>query len=125
MILGMEAHQLGKAVAAGRVLIGAALISAPERLTLPWIGRDARRPGAQVLARALGARDVVLGSGALASSEDRLAFWLAAGAVADAVDFAATVAAGDAIPLAGRVSVGGLALGGAVLGVVAVAGGRR
>jgi hypothetical protein len=125
MILGMEARQLGKAIAAGRVLIGAALIAAPERITLPWIGRDARRPGARVLARALGARDLVLGGGALASSDDGLAVWLAAAAVADAVDFAATVAGGDAIPLTGRMSVGSLALGGAVLGVVAVAHARR
>jgi len=75
-----------------------------------------------VASRGLGARDVALGAGALASAGGALPSWVAAAVLADATDLAATVAAGDSLPLAGRVLVGTIAAGGAALGVVALVG---
>jgi hypothetical protein len=46
----------------GRAAVGAACFAAPELTTRLWIGDDAGRTGARLLAPALGARDVVLGA---------------------------------------------------------------
>ena len=72
-----------------------------------WIGDDGDRPAVKLLARALGVRDLVVGLGT-AVALDRGApvrGWLEGAAVADAVDFVATLAAGDSIPRNGRRSV--------------------
>ena len=98
----MNAAVTARLVAAGRIGFGVALIVAPGRVTSPWLGRDASRAGARVLSRGLGSRDLALGVGALVVSEDQLRLWMAAGIVADTADLAATLAAGDALPLAGR-----------------------
>jgi hypothetical protein len=75
-----------------------------------------------VLARALGARDLVLGLGALRSAADAesLRPWLAAGILADSVDFGAT-AAGSGLPWRGRALVLAVAGGAAAAGAVALA----
>jgi hypothetical protein len=117
----MNAASLARVIAAGRIILGAGLVSQPERFTVPWIGREGRQAGTKVLARALGARDLVLGAGAIASSEEHLSAWLIAATVADSTDFVATVTAGRAVPLSGRVLVGAMALGGAALGVASLA----
>ncbi len=115
----MDARLLGRAIGAGRIGFGIALLVAPERVARPWLGGDARRTGTQVAARALGARDLVLGAGALAAGDGELRAWLAAAAVGDLADFLATVTAGDALPVSGRVMVGALAAGSAALGAAA------
>jgi hypothetical protein len=94
-------------------------------MTGPWLGRDARRAGTHVAARGLGARDIGLGAGALLAGRDALPVWLAAAVLGDAADLAATVAAGDRLPLSGRVLVAALAAGGAGLGIAALAGLRQ
>jgi hypothetical protein len=71
---------------------------------------------------------VALGAGALASGgsgDEALQAWVAGAVVADAADLAATLAAGDSLPLFGRAFVGSIAAGGAALGVVALLGLRR
>lgn len=113
---------IARFVAAGRIGFGVALALSPERVTTPWLGTDAARPGTRVVTRGLGARDLALGAGALAATGADLPVWVAAGIVADAADLAATVAAGDSLPLAGRVLVGAVAAGGAALGGLALAG---
>ncbi len=118
----MNAALTARLVAAGRIGFGVALILAPERLTAPWLGKDAGRAGTKVVTRGLGARDLALGAGALVVSDTQLRQWVAAGIVADAADLAATVAAGDSLPLAGRVIVGAIASGGVALGAIALAG---
>jgi hypothetical protein len=47
---------------------------------------------------------------------------VAAAIIADTADLVATLVAGDSLPLTGRVLVGAIASGGAVLGAVALAG---
>jgi hypothetical protein len=118
----MNAALIARLVAAGRVGFGVALTLTPERMATPWLGSDAARPGTRVAIRGLGARDLALGAGALAATAADLRLWVAAGIVADTADLVATVAAGDSLPLAGRVLVGAVASGGAALGALALAG---
>ena len=118
----MNAALIARAVAAGRIGFGVGLILTPERLTTPWLGSDAARTGTRVVTRGLGARDLALGAGALAATPADLRRWVAAGMVADAADLVATVAAGDSLPVGGRVIVGAVASAGAALGAVALAG---
>jgi hypothetical protein len=96
---------LAALISLGRFLIGATFIVRPKLLEDAWIGRQARLPGAQVLGRAVGARDLALGLGglqAVARDDGSARPWLAAAAVCDAVDFGATYAAGRRIPRSGR-----------------------
>lgn len=118
----MNAALTARLVAAGRIGFGVGLILVPERLTTAWLGGDAGRTATQVVTRGLGARDLALGAGALAASEAQLLPWVAAAIVADTADLVATVTAGDALPLSGRVIVGAVAGAGAALGLVALAG---
>jgi hypothetical protein len=116
----MNAALTARLVGAGRIGFGVALILTPGRVTARWL--DAGRAGTRVLSRGLGARDVALGVGALAVSEPQLRPWVPATIVADTADVMATVAAGDSLPLAGRVLVCAITSGGAILGTIALAG---
>jgi hypothetical protein len=118
----INAALCARAVAAGRIGLGVALMLRPARVTTPLLGRDAGRAGALVVSRGLAARDVALGAGALAASDAQLRPWVAAAVLADVTDLVATVAAGDSLPLAGRVLVGAVAASGAALGAIALAG---
>jgi hypothetical protein len=71
----------------------------------------------------LGARDLVIGVGTLASLADRraLSAWLRGALAADAADLALTLAGGDAVPRRGRVLVSAIAAGGVALGAAALA----
>jgi hypothetical protein len=95
-------------ISLGRSLVGLAFIAEPKLLERAWIGKQARTPGAQLLARAVGARDLVLGLGgaqALQRKDGSARPWFAAAAVCDAVDFGATWTAGEGIPRDARRSV--------------------
>jgi hypothetical protein len=118
----MNAAMTARLVAAGRIGFGVALILTPRRVSAPWLGGDAARAGTQVVTRGLGARDLALGAGALAVPDAQLRPWVAAAIIADTADLVATLVAGDSLPLTGRVLVGAIASGGAVLGAVALAG---
>ncbi len=89
-----QAHTAARMLAAGRVLIGATLLAAPDFAAGPWVGDHARTSGARVVVRALGARDAALGAGTLAAVGDRtqLRRWLIASTACDAADFVATLA---------------------------------
>jgi hypothetical protein len=93
---------LGGLISFGRFLVGIAFIAQPKLLMEQgWIGKQARLPGAQVLARAVGARDLTIGLGgvqAVARDDGSARPWLGAAAICDAVDFGATYAAGRRIP---------------------------
>ena len=100
-------------------------LAAPTLVTRPWLGPD-RGPAARVLGRALGGRDLALGLGALAAlqrpptgprSAGHPGIWIGVGALSDAMDVLATVAAWDELPRVGRwlvaMSAGGAAVAGA------------
>lgn len=118
----MDPRRLARTVAVGRVGFGIALFATPERLTERWLGPDARRGGARVAVRGLGARDLALGLGALISPPAALAPWVLGGIVADVGDLLATATADGSVPLSGRWLGSAIASGGAALGAVALAG---
>lgn len=112
---------LGATLAANRVLFGIGYLIAPERVGGGWIGHQARSPQTQVFARALGARDLVLGLGALGAlrSGAGARSWFAAHAIADGTDLAATIAAREKLPASGyRFAT---AMAGASTGIAAAA----
>jgi hypothetical protein len=115
-----KANQAARLMAAGRVMIGAAMFAAPDLVAAQWVGDDARTPGARVIVRALGARDAVLGAGTLAAAGDRaeLRRWLIASSASDAADFVATLA-GPRSPV--RTAVLALAAAAAATGLAAAA----
>jgi hypothetical protein len=115
------ALHVARGIAAGRLLIGGALVAAPS-LARPWMGRKAAdSAGGRVALRALGVRDLLLGGLTLhtlghAQVAPRM---LATCALADVVDGGATWAARRQLP-AGATGVVALAASAAV-GQVAVA----
>ena len=116
------ARYAATAVAAGRVALGVAALVSPSVPARPWVGASADELGAQVFGRALGARDLALGLGALGvgrkeSPGSRSAgAWYAAGALSDALDVAVTVAAWQRLPRGSRWLVAASAGGAAVAG---------
>lgn len=112
----MDARDVAKSNGIGRIAVGAGLMLAPGLAARAWIGDDARLPGAKVMTAAMGARDVALGIGLIVAleSDGPARGWLEGAALADVVDFAATVAAGSALPRFGRLAVLAVAGGSAV-----------
>jgi len=115
------------AVAAGRVALGLVALTWPSVPARPWVGASADELGAEVFGRAMGARDLVLGLGALtataqAPSGSRPASaWYAAGALSDALDFAITVAAWPRLPRVTRWLIAAAAGGAAIAGAAGTA----
>jgi hypothetical protein len=112
----MRTTILATAYGAARALFGVAVLAAPGRITRSWVGTD--DTPALVMARCLGGRDVVVGAGtalAVARNRDPVP-WLVGGVVADVIDGAATLAAGDRIPRRGRLQTLVLVGAGALVG---------
>ncbi|MEA2125999.1 MAG: hypothetical protein QOI80_2781 [Solirubrobacteraceae bacterium] len=116
----MSPRTIAQLIAAGRVVIGAALLVSPSLVTRRWIGEaESERPGARVMAMGLGGRDLVVGAGVLAALSqggDAAKPWLLGSAVADLGDLVGTLRASGELPTAG---VAGTAL---VAGGAAAAG---
>ena len=83
-----------------RVAYGLGLVAAPERLAKRWLGPAAATPPTQVPLRALGVREAILHTGALAAAlGDRpVRPWLIASVAGDLSDVAATAAARRGLP---------------------------
>ncbi|HYH58337.1 MAG TPA: hypothetical protein VD790_03835 [Thermoleophilaceae bacterium] len=120
---------LAAVISLSRVVIGIVFIANPRIMDQAWIGKQARLPGPQLLARAVGARDLAVGAGGLQAAvrnDGSAQPWLAAAAVCDAVDFGATYAAGRGIPRSARTSVLAVAAAGTLLSAIAALGtGKR
>jgi hypothetical protein len=111
------------AVAAGRVALGVTALIWPSVPARPWVGAGADDLTARVFGRALGARDIALGLGALSAlarpgqQQGSARAWVAAGALSDALDVGASLASWSELPRTGRwlvaASAGGAALAGA------------
>jgi hypothetical protein len=94
---------LAHGLALNRVVFGARFLLQPQAAGPTWVGhRRARNSATQLFVRALGARDLGLGAGALAAlrrgdaTEARR--WMLAHALADGTDLAATLAAQRRLP---------------------------
>ncbi len=110
----MNARRGALLLAAGRVVLGSAVMVAPAKMTGRWLGEsNAALPVVRDLARGLAIRDIAIGLAVLQSIEDPVAGprIQAAAAAADVVDAGATLLAREHLPLKG------------VLGTVVVAGG--
>jgi hypothetical protein len=114
----MNARTVATALALGRAGIGAGLLLAPARINTSWVGADGGRPGARVLGRAVGARDLALGLGAAAALREGKAArpWLLAGMLADLGDLGSTLGERGSMPRNGVAGVAALAGGSALLG---------
>ena len=110
-------------MAIGRVAIGVTALAWPSVPARPWVGAAADDVAAQVFGRALGARDLALGLGALAALQSPAAgagsarAWVAAGALSDTLDVMASLKSWPELPRITRwlvvASAGGAALAGA------------
>lgn len=109
----MDPRELARLHGLGRAVVGLTLTLAPERAGAGWIGRDAGRPGARVMTRAMGARDLAIGLGAAYTAGQGYGAkpWQRAGVLADTADLLPTLRERDALPPT------------AVLGVSAIVGG--
>jgi hypothetical protein len=112
------------------VALGVTALVRPSVPARPWVGKSSDDPhlhaggdlAATVFGRALGARDLALGLGALAAlrAEDGEArAWLAAGALSDALDVVASVSSWPELPRLTRWLVAGSAGGAALVGAAA------
>jgi hypothetical protein len=110
------------AVAAGRVALGVTALAWPAVPARPWVGAAADDVAARVFGRALGARDLALGLGALAALQGPAAgagsarAWVAAGALSDALDVVASLASWRELPRVTRWLVAASAAGAALAG---------
>ncbi len=112
------ARNTAQLIAWGRVGIGITAIAAPAMMARPWIGGPAGDPGARLLARTMGGRDLALGLGALralAVSDDEARSWVALGGVADMVDALATVLAFSHLPRRRRWGILAVTVGAALV----------
>src|SRR6185503_14072021 len=115
-------------ISLGRIVFGSVFIAEPKVMDQGWIGKQARLPGAQVLTRAVGARDLALGLGGLQAAvrnDGSARAWMAAASLCDAVDFGATYTAGRKIPRKARTGVLAIAAGAAVMSAIAAIGSRE
>ena len=104
---------------AGRVAFGLAFLLAPKKAAHGWIGDDVDRKPVELLVRAVGARDVVLGAGGVmaAMSGRPLRPWLRAGVAADAADALTTALYLKHLPRQGALATLGLTAVAALAGV--------
>jgi hypothetical protein len=109
------------AIAAGRIAVGAAAWLAPN-LSGRLFGLDPEaNPQASYVGRLFGARDVVLGAGAIRAPRKQKDTWLVAGLACDVADVAAGTVAGarGTLPLPSALMVtitaGAFAAAGALL----------
>jgi len=120
------AKALAAALALNRAAFGLSYLLRPQQARTSWIGRAAKKPGAQVMIRSQGVRDVALAAGALRAlgrgevREQRA--WLAAHAVSDFADLVATWSARDHLPGRRARTAMGIAGASTLVGVAAAAG---
>jgi hypothetical protein len=106
-------------LAAGRALLGLAVLASPEKVTAHWLGEEnAQIPAVADLARGLGARDLGLGIATLQTLADPVVGprVQALCAVADTADALATLIARRHLPRVGALTTVAVAGASAVAG---------
>jgi hypothetical protein len=114
----MGPPDVARVYGAGRVAIGVVALLAPRAIGRVWLGAPGATRAGGVAMRALGVRDLVLGAIALHTIDHAEVGprWQRTCAAVDAVDFAVTAAARDALPPLGSAFVMAMAGGGAATG---------
>ena len=117
----MNERELARYYAGGRIGIGILLLLFPRRMAKGlWGDAAASSPAVQFFSRLVGARDAILGAGAMAALQGEgtsaVRPWMTYGAVADAVDAAATLLAYKQLPKRKRFGLLAMAAGGAATG---------
>jgi hypothetical protein len=117
----MTTRTIATGIAVARAAIGVGVIVAPHRVAKNWVGETGT--GVRVIGAALGARDVAVALGTLNAlhRDEGVKPWLAASALCDAADAAATFTHRDELPKAGAIGVTALAAAGAALGAYVLA----
>ena len=108
-----------RAVAIGRIALGASFVVAPSVALRAWPGHDlATGPVARLLARSVGVRDIALGAGTLMAvqHEAPVRGWLEAAMLADAGDAAAILLGFRHLPRMRALVMLGASVGAAVAG---------
>jgi hypothetical protein len=96
-----QARVAAQALAGARLLIGVVALVSPAVALTPWAGPEvADQPGGRLIGRALGARDLALGAGAILAlrHEGPARGWIEAGGLADSGDAVATMIAFGQLP---------------------------
>lgn len=96
-----HARRCARLLSYGRIGLGVTAVLAPRLPSTPWVGGDeARRPSLQLLARALGGRDIALGLGPVLALRHHAPArgWIEAGGLADAGDLFGTVLTWRSLP---------------------------
>lgn len=115
----IDVQARARAVAIGRIALGASFLVAPGVALRAWPGHDeARGPVSRLLARSVGVRDIALGVGTLLAVEHDTPVrgWLEAAMLADAGDAAAIVVGFRHLPRMRAVAMLGASLGAVVAG---------
>jgi hypothetical protein len=110
-VIASTARALVVPAAMVRVAAGAAFLVTPALAGRAWIGKEAAQPGAETFAQALGARDALIGLGALLALREGQSprWWILAGAASDAVDALATLLHFAGLPRGRRLLVAAIA----------------
>jgi hypothetical protein len=113
-------REIARLMSIGRVAVGAGLLLAPRLAAPAWAGNRGITAPARLFARAMGARDIALGAGALAalSRGEPVGGWLRVTVLADATDALATwLERGELPPISRGVYLigGGAAVAGAAI----------
>lgn len=114
----MDDERMAKWLSMVRVGIGVGAFLAPGLLARAWVGSGGARPAVRPLVRALAARDIALGLGALIAMKRGgvVRGWLEAGVISDAAYAAGTLLSFPRLDGPGRFVVPVTAAGAALLG---------
>lgn len=99
----MSATAVAKAISAGRLVFGVAMMAAPAKVMSGWVGeREAERPAMDMLTRSFGAREILLGFLGVHVADTPGVGKRTIGAMSllDLTDLAVTVARRDSLPKA-------------------------
>jgi len=120
------ARALAATLAINRAAFGLNYLLRPRQARASWIGRAAKKPGAQVMIRSQGVRDVALAAGALRAlalgDVRELRAWIAGHAACDLADLVATWSARAHLPRRRARMAMGIAGASTVVGVAAATG---
>lgn len=96
----MNPKTVATGLSVNRMIVGLGLTLAPRRVGASWIGGESSRPGAQLMARGLGIRDLAIAAGTLRALRraESARPWTIGALFSDGVDLLATIAVARSLP---------------------------